>query len=1016
MKENTLKQTWSEGQKIRAFRLALMLVFVLAITLIPLNTSYGVTACPSLVSFQQPDGTLISYHVRGDERVNWKETKDGALILLDNRTGYYCYAKKLLGHVYKSSAKVGIDKKPMFAAAGTKNNATQYMEATATPGKVSTSGSAFGSTTYNASALLTPMSPPATQPVLVLIINFTNVSSNAPAGFWSDSFFSATKSSVNKYFNEVSYGATSIVPVSENAQTANDGVIRVTLPQDHPAVLGYTTDINDQVPLLVRDALDKADDYMDFSAYDTNSDGVISTDELHISAIFAGGEAAVGGIYNSIWAHSWEFAPLTVDGKTVRHYIAVGENFADNNGNPMLSPMTIGVFCHELVHSMGLPDLYDYGYDSIGVGGMSLMGEGSWGSNGMPGSSPVQLDAWSKIELGFATPIDATNGSEYTLNEASLSNYNILKVSDPSNPDQYFLLENRGSSGYDYGLKDFFRNRGVVIYHIDEEVMRYAASHPDTFPYFNDNRFRKAVDVEEANQSVAQFQELNYYGDNRYVYVNPLPQTYRGYTFFAAGDATRYNSIFSDATTPSAKYYSNTVNATIIPPLIYDAPTNQEWYFETDSAIGNQNDASGFALEVVDSSMQNMRVRYNIQSFSISLTTSPLAAGSVSGGGRLVKDSTATLLATANPGYKFSFWSENGSLLSSANPYVTQVTRSMSLTAVFTPNYYTIKFDGNGGTGSMSEMAMVYGGYQYLTANSFAKPGYVFDGWYRTAGGTQAYRDKEGVSNLTPVDGGVVTLYARWKLVDYPVYYNLNGGKNSLSNPLKYNILSSDLALSPPTKPGYVFKGWYTSSTFTGLPVVQIPAGSFGNKTFYAKWEAPVFVVGSYNYTTVKVTWAGVANATSYKIYRATSSTGTYSLVNTAASTARSWLDSGRVTGKYYYYKIYPVIGGQTIAIGTIKYSRPIPAPPSLGVVKVSASSIKLTWSGVSGATKYLIYRADSATGSYVFKYTASSASRSWTNTGLIHGKTYYYKVRAYHLEGTVIVYGYYSTARYLPM
>jgi immune inhibitor A len=57
---------------------------------------------------------------------------------------------------------------------------------------------------------------------------------------------------------------------------------------------------------------------------------------------------------------------------------------------------------------LGLPDQYDYGYESEGTGNFSLMAGGSW--NRFPnkgifsGNSPAELDAWSKYRLGFVTP------------------------------------------------------------------------------------------------------------------------------------------------------------------------------------------------------------------------------------------------------------------------------------------------------------------------------------------------------------------------------------------------------------------------------------------------------------------------------------------------------------------------------------------------------------------------------------------------------------------------------------
>lgn len=53
-----------------------------------------------------------------------------------------------------------------------------------------------------------------------------------------------------------------------------------------------------------------------------------------------------------------------------------------------------------------------------------------------------------------------------------------------------------------------------------------------------------------------------------------------------------------------------------------------------------------------------------------------------------------------------------------------------------------------------------------------------------------------------------------------------------------YNIETADYTLPTPTRTGYTFGGWHTSSDFSGTAVTQIAQGSTGNKTFYAKWVA----------------------------------------------------------------------------------------------------------------------------------------------------------------------------------
>ena len=77
---------------------------------------------------------------------------------------------------------------------------------------------------------------------------------------------------------------------------------------------------------------------------------------------------------------------------------------------------------------------------------------------------------------------------------------------------------------------------------------------------------------------------------------------------------------------------------------------------------------------------------------------------------------------------------------------------------------YTVKFDSNGGTGTMSDQTFTMNVAQNLTANTFTRTGYTFAGWNTKADGTgTSYKDSQSVTNLTTANNGTVTLYAQWK-------------------------------------------------------------------------------------------------------------------------------------------------------------------------------------------------------------------------------------------------------------
>lgn len=106
--------------------------------------------------------------------------------------------------------------------------------------------------------------------------------------------------------------------------------------------------------------------------------------------------------------------------------------------------------------------------------------------------------------------------------------------------------------------------------------------------------------------------------------------------------------------------------------------------------------------------------------------------------------------------------------------------------------------------------------------------------------------------------------------------------------------------------------------------------------------------------------------------------------------------------------------GGVTIAASAEHFSlyAPIiatdPAAPStpsgFSGTAASVSSIDLSWSVVSGATSYDIYRSDSLGGTYSRlgsePTVSSGATLSYTDTGLSAGTTYYYKITAINGSG----------------
>ena len=69
---------------------------------------------------------------------------------------------------------------------------------------------------------------------------------------------------------------------------------------------------------------------------------------------------------------------------------------------------------------------------------------------------------------------------------------------------------------------------------------------------------------------------------------------------------------------------------------------------------------------------------------------------------------------------------------------------------------------------------------------------------------------------------------------------DLNGGKNNASNPSTYD--GSRVSLKNPTRKGYTFAGWYTSSSYR----TKVTALTSGSYTLYAKWKKGQCQAGLY--------------------------------------------------------------------------------------------------------------------------------------------------------------------------
>jgi M6 family metalloprotease-like protein len=246
---------------------------------------------------------------------------------------------------------------------------------------------------------------------------------------------------------------------------------------------------------LLKDALSVLDNRgFDFTAFDVNGDKVIdSVTFLHsgYGAEFGGKDAYNTDFTSRIWSHAWSMGSdyASNDGITVRKYTINPAVWATSAS----SIARIGVIAHETGHFLGISDLYDTDSGSgagRGIGSWGLMAD-AWGFNGGQ-NYPPHMCSWTKIRLGWLTPVDVQYGLNI-ISATAIQNPNhpqVIRVTNGYFPNEYLLIENRQRIGFDGALPQ----GGLAIFHIDDNALYYTQGDPSQSNWpKNGNHYRIAL-------------------------------------------------------------------------------------------------------------------------------------------------------------------------------------------------------------------------------------------------------------------------------------------------------------------------------------------------------------------------------------------------------------------------------------------------------------------------------------------------------------------------------------------
>ena len=426
---------------------------------------------------QQPDGSVLTVMLRGDENFHYTSTEDGQP-LVQRADGAYCYATLDSNGKLTASAQVAHDVESRGAAElsflnyyttesqkvrslgmeRAKQRNARRMARLANRGVVDASGKPVRRVMAGATGG-EGIGVTGKHKGLVILVNFKDkkMQSKHTQAEWNDYFNKVgynkygNNGSVHDYFYAQSYGKLDL---------EFDVIGPVTVSKNMAAYGANDAQGNDIDPAgMIKEAceLAYAKEKMDMSQYDWDGDGAV--DQVYV--IYAGYGEAAGGEKNTIWPHEWDIEgggySLVLGGQRIRTY-ACSSELNGGNGTDISG---IGTACHEFSHCMGIPDFYDTaGGGCFGMDAWDLMDYGSYGGDGY---EPTGYNTYEKWVSGWIEPTILTEPC-YIKNMKPLSDApEACVVFNEANKNEYYIFENRQLKGTDVALP----NHGMLVIHVD---------------------------------------------------------------------------------------------------------------------------------------------------------------------------------------------------------------------------------------------------------------------------------------------------------------------------------------------------------------------------------------------------------------------------------------------------------------------------------------------------------------------------------------------------------------------
>jgi len=418
----------------------LLTVFAL-LALIVAPTAQAGPVDGKVLPLKQPDGSVIEVRIWGDEFYTVVESLDGYTLVREPDTLLICYAR--LSDDGNELVSTGVPVGTVDPASlGLQPHVRINQESvTAKVTKARTEFEKLARAAMPAGTDFEQDGPTVGDVVgITLLIDFSDdpgtIAPAAVSQFCNQIGYTGygNRGSVRDYFYDVSNGKlnyTNWVPTAYYRAL-------------HPKT--YYTDPNVQYGIRARELILEALNHLensgfDFSQYDADHDGYVDA----LNCFYAGFSNSAWA--TGLWPHA-SYISFCADGVCTRRY----------QMTDMQNVLTLATFCHENGHMlMGWPDLYDYDYDSSGVGKFCIM------CTYTSETDPQQPCAYMKYRAGWAT-LFQLNTPQQGLQVPYNGNV-IYKYDHPTKPNEYYLIENRQRIGRDIALPD----EGLAIWHVDTQ-------------------------------------------------------------------------------------------------------------------------------------------------------------------------------------------------------------------------------------------------------------------------------------------------------------------------------------------------------------------------------------------------------------------------------------------------------------------------------------------------------------------------------------------------------------------